>query len=79
MRNLGFIALAAAGAGLGYLLFTGKGRALARQAGDAVTDQYRRAGEALGAPSPVEGMIEEALEQPHPDTAMAGAFQEAVA
>ena len=76
MRALGLIVLA--GAGLGFLLCTDRGRRLTRQAGQSLQDGYNRMGESMGQRR-VEKMVENVVEQPHPDTAMAHAFEEAVA
>ena len=75
-RTIGLIALA--GAGIGYLLCTDKGRALTHQAGQYLQDQYRNANDAM-ARRGTEKTIHKALDQPHPDTAVAQAFEEALA
>jgi len=71
MKTLGLIALAAAG--VGFLIYTEKGRALTGQAGQALRD----AGDRLRGDAPVERLVHDALERPHPDTAVAHAFEEA--
>jgi hypothetical protein len=76
-RTLGVIALAAAG--IGFLLYTDRGKALKARAGEALQDGYEQIGDAVARRRGVEGMVKKALDQPHPDTAVAAAFEEAAA
>jgi len=70
MRKFALMGLATlAGAGVGLLMFTQKGRAL--------TAQLRQRMASGGGEAPRD-LVEEVLAQPHPDTAMAQAFEEAV-
>jgi hypothetical protein len=62
----------------GMLLFTEPGRRWARRTGRTMQERFealRRGG--FGRP-PVERMIEDAVTEPHEDTVMAHAFEEAV-
>lgn len=76
MRTVGLIALAAAG--IGFLFYTEKGRALKGQAMQGLQDCYGRFSEMASSRGGVEGMVDRALHEPHPDTAVAHAFEEAV-
>lgn len=76
-RAAGIIALAGAGAGLGFLLFTEKGRTLQNQAKQLAMDSYERMGETFRH-SKFHQMLEDAVEEPHPDTPMADAFEKAI-
>ena len=73
--RLGLLALV--GAGVGYLMYTRQGRDMINRAGDVVRNakdgfnDYRSR-------KATEGQITEALERPHPDTAVAHAFEQAV-
>jgi hypothetical protein len=75
MRTLGIIGLVC-GAGAALLCCTERGRSLMSQARGMVQERL----EALqgGGAEPRE-LVEGVLEQPHPETAMAQAFEEAVA
>ena len=75
MRKLGLLAIA--GAGVGFFLCTEQGRTLMRRCGEAIQDGYRRLSD-YRAQREVEELVEKAVEQPHPDTAVARAFEEAV-
>jgi hypothetical protein len=77
MRAFGLIALAAAG--VGFLLYTDKGRALAKQATQAMDEGYTRLTDSLSSQGGVDQIVHKALDKPHEDTAMASAFDEAVA
>jgi hypothetical protein len=77
MRALGLIALA--GAGLGYLLCTENGRRMTQQAGNRMQDAYGKMTDYVSTHTGVPKMVREAVDEPHPDTAMATAFEEAVA
>lgn len=77
MRALGLIALAAAG--VGFLFYTEKGRALKGQAVQGLQDCYERFNDMAARRGGVEGMVDRALHEPHPETAVAQAFEEAVA
>ncbi|MFN3649486.1 MAG: hypothetical protein ACK47B_07870 [Armatimonadota bacterium] len=76
MKTLGIVAVAAAG--LGYFLYTDRGRELMSRAGECVRDNYEQLRERIRGEQPVEGLIHEAVESSHPDTAMARAFEQAV-
>jgi hypothetical protein len=76
-RTAGMIALAGAGAGLGFLLFTEKGRELQGQAKQFAMDSYERMGETFRN-GKFHQMMEKAVEEPHPDTPMAQAFENAL-
>jgi len=76
VRSLGWIA--AVGAGVGWLLFTDKGRGWTNQAGEYLQSGYRRVRDQLARRSGVETIVRDATEHAHPDTAMAHAFEEAV-
>jgi hypothetical protein len=76
MKTLGIAALA--GIGIALLFGTEKGRGLMGQARDAMTRMPGQITDALDTSSP-EKIIQQVLEEAHPDTAMAQAFQEAVA
>jgi len=77
MRVLGLIALA--GAGLGYLMFTDKGKSLTKQAGQCAQDAYAKVSDAMqNRDGSVEKVVHNVLDKPHPDTAMASAFEAAV-
>jgi len=86
MRALGLIALAAAG--IGFLVYADTGRRLNRGIAGAQQDSAGGLGapEAAGAAGmtgqtdeDVEEIVEDAIAAPHPATAMAAAFEEAVA
>lgn len=76
MRLLGIAALAAAG--LGFFLGTERGRRLSGSAKSAAQERFRAWNEQHSRKE-TEKAVEQALEQPHPDTAIARAFEEAVA
>ncbi len=76
MRALGLIALAAAG--VGFLFYTEKGRAPKGQAAERLQDCYQQFNEMVARRRGVEKMVDRALQEPHPDTAVAQAFEEAV-
>lgn len=76
MKTLGIAALA--GIGIALLFGTEKGRGLMGQARDAMTRMPEQITGALDTSSP-EKIIQQVLADEHPDTAMAHAFQEAVA
>ena len=124
MKTIGLIALAAAGLGIGYLLYTDRGRVMVGEAGDAVSDAAETvrqgaaqtmdsAKESLGTAtdtaqkavrdgiatmkrtmsdttervtstlgmddeSGAQDVVADVIHQPHPDTAMAHAFEEAL-
>lgn len=64
---------------MGWLLFTDKGRGWTNQAGEYLQAGYRRVRDRLVSGGGVETIVRDAVEQAHPDTAMAHAFEEAVA
>jgi len=74
--KIGMVALAAAG--VGFLLCTDKGRALMRQANGRLMDGYQLLSDRFNQEPDVETTISKALEQPHPDTAVAHAFEKAL-
>lgn len=76
-RTAGMIALAGAGAGLGFLFFTEKGRALQGQAKQMAMEGYEKVGETIRS-GKFQKMLEHAVDQPHPDTTMAQAFEKIV-
>jgi hypothetical protein len=76
MKTLGIAALA--GIGIALLFGTERGRQMMGQAKESLQQLPERfKNEAEGAAP--EKIIQQVLEEPHPDTAMAMAFQEAVA
>ncbi len=81
MRRAGWWGLAAAGlgAGVGYLMYTQNGRRLAQRAGALLFHGYDRVRDAASPAPQVDTLIEDALAEPHPDTVMARALEEAAA
>ena len=83
MKTMTIIGLSAAGIGAaaGYLIYTERGRNICRQTGDFLQDQYQRGKDRLTGQgeNEVEEIVQEALAEPHPDTVMAHAFEEAAA
>ena len=76
MRTLGLLALA--GAGVGFLFYTDAGRRLRGDAARRARDQYNALRDGL-ASYDSRRTIEKALDEPHPDTQIAQAFEEAAA
>jgi len=76
MKTLGIAALA--GIGIALLFGTDRGRQLMGQARESLQQLPERFKDGTGSPAP-ETIIQQVLEESHPDTAMAHAFQEAVA
>ena len=72
---IGLLALASAAAA--FLIGTEKGRQLTREMGPKLRDAYDDARARFG--PGLDGTVTRALEEPHPDTAVARAFEEAVA
>lgn len=73
MRKSAITALAVAtGAGIAYFLGTKRGQDLMQQAGQAIRELPGR----MHQPETTK-LVEKALKAPHPDTAMAHAFEEA--
>ena len=70
MRTFGLIALA--GAGIGYMLYRNRNRAMAGMTPPQMVNDPT-------AHAVMEDTVEDVLEQPHPDTAVTHAFKEAVA
>lgn len=75
--------LATGAAAAGFLLFTDRGKQLTHRAADQVrggVDRLKsfRGGDGRGAHD-TEEVVQDVLSQPHPDTAVARAFEEAVA
>jgi hypothetical protein len=64
---------------VGWLRFTDKGRGWTNQAGEYLQAGYGRVRDRLARVSGVETIVRDAVEHGHPDTAMAHAFEEAVA
>jgi hypothetical protein len=77
MRTMGLIALAALGVGM--LLYTEQGKSLLRRTGETMVDGYDTVAGKLTGDSAVGEMVESALANPHPRTAIAEAFEEALA
>lgn len=76
MKKLGLAALA--GIGIALLFGTERGRQLLGQARESLGELPSRL---PGDPEPAapEQLIQQVLDEPHPDTAMAHAFQQAIA
>lgn len=77
MRRFGLLALAAAG--MGFLLYSERGRQWMSQMGQCASDTYGRLRDSMSGETEVEEIVHQAIEQPHPDTAVARAFENAVA
>jgi hypothetical protein len=77
MRTLGWIALA--GAAAGFLMCTRQGQKLMQQAGDMSQDTVDTVRGWVNDRTGVRKVVHEVVDTPHPDTAMAHAFEEAVA
>lgn len=78
MKLFGMIALAAAG--VGFLCYTDKGREWMSQGREMLTDGYSQATGFLKQQSgDVQEIVQNAIHHDLPDTAMAHAFEEAVA
>lgn len=78
MRKFSLLALT--GAAIGFFCCTEKGRTMMRQAGDSMRDGVSQIKERMGAgETSVTDMVQESLAEPHPDTVMAHALEEAVA
>ena len=75
LRTAGMIALA--GAGLGFLFFTEKGRKFQGQARQLALEQYDKVGGTIR-DGRFQKMLEKAVEKPHEDTAVAQAFEKAL-
>jgi hypothetical protein len=75
--------LALLGTAIGLLLCTERGKKLARDAGGALAEAGEQARNALqgrqSGSSELDQVVESALAQPHPDTPVARAFEEAMA
>jgi hypothetical protein len=76
-RTAGLMALAGAGAGLGFLFGTPKGRSMMNRAKQSARGAYNNVADGM-ARKRTKSMVANALEEPHEDTVMAHAFQEAV-
>lgn len=76
MKKLGIAALA--GIGIALLFGTSRGRQLMSQAREALPKLPEQLSSETETPAP-EQIIQQVLEEAHPDTAMAHAFQQAVA
>ncbi|MGV3723226.1 MAG: hypothetical protein ACO1SX_20180 [Actinomycetota bacterium] len=73
MRKSAITALAvAAGAGIAYFLGSKRGQDLIQQAGQAIRELP-----GLRNQPDTANLVEKALQEPHPETAMAHAFEEA--
>jgi hypothetical protein len=77
VRTLGWIAVV--GAGVGWLLFTDKGRGWLNRVGEYLQEAYGRVQDCRGGRSRVEMIVRDAVKHDPPDTAVAHAFEEAVA
>ena len=78
MRKLSLLAMA--GAAIGYFCCTEKGRSMMRQAGDSMRDGITQLKERMGSgEGSVTNIIQDSLAEPHPQTAMSQALEEAVA
>jgi hypothetical protein len=77
MRTFGLLALF--GAAAGFLLCTDKGRQLTREAGSMLREQADQLRSRLEKAPEVTRVVESVLAQPHPDTPVARAFEEALA
>jgi hypothetical protein len=76
MRGLGLVALL--GAGACFLLCTDKGRQLTKQIGARAKEGLDFVEGEIRSRTGVQGTINNALEKPHADTAVARAMEEAV-
>jgi hypothetical protein len=76
MRTAGWLALAGAA---GYLMFTDSGRRARARAGWLVRTNYDRLRDYWNSQRDLKHMVEDRVEDEHPDTAMAAAFEEALA
>lgn len=77
MRKISLLAVA--GAALGYFCCTEKGRSMIRQAGDSMRDGMNRMKERMGSgEDTVSDLVRESLSEPHPETAMSTALEEAI-
>ena len=77
MRTLGLLTLL--GAGACFLLCTDKGKRLTRQMQDRAKEGFDYLESQVRSRTGVQGTINKVLEQPHRDTAVARAMEEAVA
>jgi hypothetical protein len=76
-RTIGLLALT--GAGIAYLMCTDRGRSLMQQAKTTAQDTYEKLSDRIMNRSGVDSIVEDALAQPHEDTAVARALEEAIA
>lgn len=78
MRKLSLLAIA--GAAIGYFCCTEKGRSMMRQAGDSMRDGMNQIKDRLGSgEGSVTDIVQNSLAEPHPQTAMSQALEEAIA
>ena len=76
MRTAGLLALAGAA---GYLMFTDSGRRARARAGWYVRTNYDRLRDYWNSQRGLQHIVEDRVDHDHPDTAMAAAFEEALA
>jgi hypothetical protein len=75
-RTWGWLTIAAGG--VAVALLSRPGQRWMRQAGQSMRERYPRLGRSQAGQPEVEAMVEEAVTQPHRDTVMAQAFEQAV-